>query len=138
MQKTSEVYKHLYHYTTLEGLHGILQSRSLWGTHYKFLNDYSEIVLFRDKLIEFLQPHVSELYEKVAKESPAVNLNINNNGGLHKVVEHDTAVCVDGAYRATGDEIYITSFCGEHGNPRVNKNGLLSQWRGYEIGRAHV
>jgi hypothetical protein len=134
MQKVSEVYKHLYHYTTLEGLYGILKSQCLWGTHYKFLNDYSEIILFRDKLIDFLQPHVLELYKKVAKDSPEINENISNKGGLRTVVEHDTAVFVDGAYRATGEEIYITSFCGEHINSHVNSNGLLSQWRGYGIG----
>ena len=70
MKKPSEVYKHLYHYTTWDGLHGILQSQSMWGTHCKFLNDYSEIVLFKDKLIEFLQPHVSGVYEKLFNEIP--------------------------------------------------------------------
>jgi hypothetical protein len=34
-------------------------------------------------------------------------------------------------YTATGDEIYITSFCGEHKEEYEKKNGLLSQWRGY-------
>lgn len=32
----------LYHYTTENGLYGILKSDSIWATHYRFLNDLSE------------------------------------------------------------------------------------------------
>jgi hypothetical protein len=45
-----ETDERLYHYTTWEGLWGILQTPCLWATHYKFLNDYSEILLFKPKL----------------------------------------------------------------------------------------
>jgi len=134
VQKTSEVYEKLYHYTTWDGLIGILQTQSLWVTHYKFLNDYSEIVLFRDKLISLILPYVREAYEKLIKQSPQIEQSIKQEGGLGQVVQHDTEVVVDAQYRATGDEIYILSFCGEHKNPHVNINGLLSQWRGYGTG----
>jgi len=134
MQKTSEVYEKLYHYTTWDGLIGILQTQTLWATHYKFLNDYSEIVLFRDKLISLILPYVREAYEKLIKQSPHIEQSINEKGGLGQVVQHDTEVVIDAQYRATGDEIYILSFCGQHENPNVNRNGLLSQWRGYGAG----
>src|SRR5258705_9462145 len=32
----------LYHYTTAAGLYGIVHSKSLWTTDYRFLNDPSE------------------------------------------------------------------------------------------------
>jgi hypothetical protein len=32
----------LYHYTTAAGLHGILESNTLWGTHAAYLNDSQE------------------------------------------------------------------------------------------------
>src|SRR3990167_557549 len=134
MQKTSEVYEKLYHYTTWDGLLEILQTKSLWATHYKFLNDYSEIVLFRDKLISLILPYVREAYEKLIKQSPHIEQKINQEGGLGQFIQHDTEVYVDAQYRATGDEIYILSFCGQHKNPHVNSNGLLSQWRGYGAG----
>jgi hypothetical protein len=134
MQYTSEVYIKLYHYTTYEGLHGILQTQSLWATNYKFLNDYSEIVLFRDKLITYVLPYVKKAYEGLIIDSPDVNGRLDELGGLDHVIKHDTEVFVDSQYRATGDEIYIVSFCGEHENPLVNSNGLLSQWRGYGSG----
>ena len=55
-------------------------------------------------------------------------------GGLDLVVRKDAAEFVDGAYKATGEDIYIVSFCGEDKNSYVNSNGLLSQWRGYGVG----
>jgi hypothetical protein len=134
MQKTSEVYEKLYHYTTWDGLLGILQTQTLWATHYKFLNDYSEIILFRDKLISLILPYVREAYENLIKQSAHIQQEINQEGGLGQVIQHDTEVVVDAQYRATGDGIYILSFCGQHKKPHINSNGLLSQWRGYGAG----
>ncbi len=134
MQKTSEIYPKLYHYTTWEGLKGILESQALWATNYKFLNDYSEIILFREKLITIIHPHVRDAYEKLIKQSPQVEQKIIANGGIDQVVHHDSKVFVDAQYNALGDEIYILSFCGPHDDPKINKNGLLSQWRGYGTG----
>lgn len=134
MQKPSEVYEKLYHYTTWDGLLGILQTQTLWATHYKFLNDYSELVLFRDKLISLNHPCVLESYETLIEQSPDIRQRINHEGGLTQFVQHDAEAVADALYRATGDEIYILSFCGQHKNPNVNSNGLLSQWRGYGTG----
>jgi hypothetical protein len=134
MQKVSEVYEKLYHYTNWDGLVGILQSKTLWATHCKFLNDYSEIVFFRNKLISLLIPHVREACEELIKQIPSIEQYIKQMGGLDQVVKHETEVIVDAQYGATGDEIYILSFCGQHENPYINSNGLLSQWRGYGTG----
>jgi len=72
--------------------------------------------------------------QALIKQSPHIEQSINKKGGLGQVVQYDTEVVVDAQYRATGDEIYILSFCGQHNNPKVNNNGLLSQWRGYGTG----
>jgi hypothetical protein len=79
-------------------------------------------------------PHVREAYEELIKQSPHIEQEINRVGGLGQVIQHDTEVFVDAQYGATGDEIYILSFCGQHKNPHINSNGLLSQWRGYGTG----
>lgn len=128
---TSEVYKNLYHYTTWDGLSGILNSGNLRATHYKFLNDYSEITLFRDRLVRLILPHVQKQYEELIKRSPHAKSEIDKEGGLTLAVQYDSEAFVDAQYHATGDEIYIASFCGEHSDAYVNSNGLLSQWRGY-------
>jgi hypothetical protein len=134
MPKTSDIYKNLYHYTTWDGLLGILRSKKMWATHYKFLNDYTEITLFRDRLVNLILPHVKDVYDELIKHSPHAKRKIDEEGGLNQVVRHDTEAFVDAQYHATGNEIYIVSFCGEHTNPHINSNGLLSQWRGYGPG----
>ena len=134
MKKTSEVYSKLYHYTTWEGLLGILESQTLWATNYKFLNDYSEILLFREKLIPLIQPLVRNAYEELIKQHPQVEQKVKAYGGIDQVVKNNVEKLVDAQYSALGDEIYILSFCGQHGDPKVNRNGLLSQWRGYGTG----
>ncbi len=136
MLKASEEYKKLYHYTTWEGLLGILESQSLWATNYRFVNDYSEIVLFRDKLISLVHPYASETVKKIIQQFPHIKDMVNEKGGIEKVIRHEAKVLVDAQYSALEDvvEIYILSFCGQHSNRNINDNGLLSQWRGYGRG----
>jgi len=80
----------LYHYTSVNGLRGIVDSGNVWATHLGFLNDLSE----------------------------------------------GRAALEDEAYRARLEEtdkrspLFIASFC-RHQEPHQQKNGLLSQWRGY-------
>ena len=95
MQKTSEDYKKLYHYTTWDGLLGILQNQTLWATNYKFLNDSLEIVLFKDKLISWLLPDVKEKYEQLIRKNPSTEQGVIEHGGLDQVVQHDTKVVVN-------------------------------------------
>lgn len=80
----------LYHYTSVSGLRGIVDSGNIWATHLGFLNDLSE----------------------------------------------GAAALRDEAYRARLAEadrrapLFIASFC-RHQESHQQKNGLLSQWRGY-------
>lgn len=80
----------LYHYTSVNGLRGIIDSGNVWATHLGFLNDLSE----------------------------------------------GRAALEDEAYRARLAEtdrrspLFIASFC-RHQELHQQKNGLLSQWRGY-------
>lgn len=134
MKKTSEVYKKLYHYTTWEGLRGIIENQTLWATNYKFLNDYSEIIFFKDKLISLIYPYVLDGFKELIRHRPDVKQKVNREGGLQKVVQHDAKGLVKAQYEALGDEIYILSFCGEPERTSIANNGLLSQWRGYGTG----
>ena len=34
----------LFHYTTIEGLKGILENRCVWSTHFEYLNDSTEVI----------------------------------------------------------------------------------------------
>lgn len=118
MQVATKVYEQLYHYTTWEGLCGILDTKSLWATHCRYLNDISEISLFKSKLIEFLRPYLAK---KIRSLSSLGNRELDAIARPY----------VEAMYNAPEYEFYIVSFCGEHKYEHENKNGLLSQWRGY-------
>jgi hypothetical protein len=133
MKKTSEVYQHLYHYTDLKGLLGIISSQSLWATHYKNLNDQSEIILFIKKVLpKILRPAVSNEYSHYLFNDGTARRNFfSNQGDLEKVIEHDTDVVMKALFQALDDQIYISSFCGEIPDENIQKHGKLSQWRAY-------
>ncbi len=133
MERVSERYKRIYHYTTWEGLMGILKTQTLWATHFRFLNDISEVVLLKEKLLECIFPIVREEYQKLIGKHNDIKVEIEKRGGLEAIVLHDSLSIIEAAYYAT-DEIYVISFCGESEDDYVNKNGLLSQWRGYGAG----
>lgn len=63
MTEASET-DYLYHYTTQDGLIGILDNNCIWATHYKFLNDYSEIDFFKNELVKLIEPDVRKSLEK--------------------------------------------------------------------------
>ena len=91
----------LYHYTTAEGLLGILRDRSMFGTHYRFLNDPLEIVWG----VGLVAQHIEE-YIRTAEEPIKVVLRQFQGLPIEKYWD-----------------IYVACFCAE-GN-------LLSQWRAY-------
>lgn len=109
--ETPELPSHLYHYTTFEGLKGILESKCLWATHCRFLNDSSEVTLFKNKLIT----HIWELLR--LRNMPAT---------LEQARE-----LVERLYAPLDNEVYLISFCGNPLDEYTQINGLLSQWRGY-------
>jgi hypothetical protein len=91
----------LYHYTTIEGLKGIIHSKSIWASDYRFANDATE---FSYGLAFFEQA-----IERLRSQHPL----------------HSDVIDVIGQFRKAIPEfsLLIASFC-EHGD-------LLSQWRGY-------
>ncbi len=132
--KASEAYKRLYHYTDSGGLLGILRTNTLWATRYDCLRDSSEIVFAKDELILRIRRRVREEYEKLIRQSADLEQKINQQGGLDQISQHDADVFVKAHYKATGDEIYILSFCEHHNDSYVSDHGLLSQWRAYGVG----
>jgi hypothetical protein len=95
----------LCHYTTLSGLKGILQTRSLWCTDSSCLNDPFELQ-YGQKLI------IDKLNELIKTEKNDEILKLLNN-----LVNFITLINAD-LYH-----IFIACFCKE--------DNLLSQWRGY-------
>jgi len=104
------------HYTTAEGILGILASKTLWATHYRFLNDYSEL--------EHGKRYVTEIYQEVDKSMS--NIFKGRPQELEKLWWNPLAP------NNNDPEFFVTSFCGiPKDKPDLGRNGLLSQWRGY-------
>jgi hypothetical protein len=93
----------LFHYTSWNGLYGVVSSGKLWGTNYRYLNDLSEIDYGRELALETVRErgqaasgHVQPLLEEVKDR-------LNGTSGAA--------------------DVYVTCFCATE--------DLLSQWRGY-------
>lgn len=92
----------LYHYTTVEGLLGIINTNVIFATSYPFLNDSSEIVYGRRLCKSIINARMEKIEDDI--------LNVFYKECLKQIDSNNF-------------RIYITCFC-ERGN-------LLSQWRGY-------
>ena len=121
----------LYHYTGIYGLRGIIESQTLWATHYKYLNDSEEIIHFRDRLPPLLRPVIAKLLNGQNVDRNIVDLVLKEDPETLARTMYDVMFG-----DAEGDGIstapFITSFCTvDKGNAHVADHGLLSQWRGY-------
>lgn len=101
----------LYHYTTAEGLKGIVESEVLWATSAYYLNDSAEI-LYGYRLLD----QALENWLKRANP-PADSISRGFAESHRQYFGHDALE------RNVIMPIYLTCFC-EEGN-------LLSQWRAY-------
>jgi hypothetical protein len=147
MAATQEIYeKHdvLYHYTDEAGLKGILESQCLWATHYKSLNDTTEVKHFWDALAQELWPAFEEIVGKWKNKSLRAKRSVRKHGGIEAVARHDADAFIKSFYQVTFEggkagfpfcEPLITSFCSHiEDDDYEREHGLLSQWRAYAEG----
>jgi hypothetical protein len=112
----------LYHYTTLDGLLGILKDEVLWATGLRYLNDTSEFKAGTDALFHLMSAELSQ----AANFDPSTEL-------LSKLLAADfddaKVTTVMGTYtpliRQSAVSVYTASFSAE----RTGDD--LSQWRAY-------
>jgi len=97
-----------YHYTTQEGLLGILKNKSkcIWASHIRYLNDLSEGRVFLDTFSEIIKDYKDRV--GLAPQGDAQKLNRAIRGFKQIIASQD---------------VFVTSFS-RHGD-------LLSQWRAY-------
>jgi hypothetical protein len=125
----------LHHYTTFQGLKGIVETNTMWATHYRDLNDSTEVVHLKEILAEAFIHRFKKILHQICNRQQRRSLK--TNGGSPKQL---ACFLTNAFYTATfGDEAkpsdveaFIVSFC-THANdkPYDRENGLLSQWRGY-------
>lgn len=95
----------LYHYTTLDGLKGIIKNRSIWLTHISNLNDPLELKYGEDLILDLIQ--------KASNEESDENI-IQLLKYLSDFVK---------SFNSATHQTYVACFC--------EAENLLSQWRAY-------
>jgi len=130
----------LHHYTSIEGLRGIVESNTLWATHFEDLNDASEFIHLRRPLVEALSIRLRPTLIIWREGSFKRARDLERWGGVPRVATGLAADLVQALYTTafgsgTGDALatpYVASFCSHSGDMEYERrNGLLSQWRGY-------
>ena len=125
----------LYHYTNFNGLKGILESQCLWATHFRFLNDSSEVFHSKEKLFynlsqdKYINQIKKDILEHEHLSSNNLYVEAPNENWFKDLIKAEVNILVDILYN-TNQNLYIASFC-KHSEGYNQENGLLSQWRGY-------
>lgn len=102
--------KVLYHYTSAEGLKGIIENNELWATSAYYLNDSTEVFYGYNVLREVLDQWFTK--NKRAEDSITVGLAGQLRSSFEALFQ-----------KRLLKPIYVTCFCEE--------DNLLSQWRAY-------
>jgi hypothetical protein len=100
----------LYHYTTADGLKGIIEKNELWASSAYFLNDSAEITYGSGVLKEVLD-------DWLAKDRPKESITVHLAQDLRKAFGEDLLS------KSVIRPIYLACFCED--------DNLLSQWRTY-------
>lgn len=123
----------IWHYTTAEGLHGILTSQQLWATNFSYLNDDEELKgFFSRKLPMLVQMGVEEGLKQLRtrlRGDDVREFDQEREGMLKTIVEALSNAIATTTLRL---DIYVASFSFINADrPGDAEDGLLSQWRGY-------
>jgi len=112
LEKRKESIPHvvLYHYSSIDGLCGILKTKSIWASDIQFLNDKSE---FKHG-VSLISKDLRQISEKRAKQK-----NDDQILGFLKASRE----FMDQRRALKNFQIFVASFS--------TKSDLLSQWRGY-------
>jgi hypothetical protein len=128
----SELHPELMHYTSLDGLQGIIGSDCLWATDASFLNDSSEITHYFDTRLEVLVSSEERRFAIEQARDSAELARMIREGGFDASVAVETRESTAVLRRATlsTNRPFVLSLSGPS-DQRVEQSGLLSQWRGY-------
>ena len=114
----------VFHYTSAEGLFGILSSGQLWSTAHVATNDESEFTYGQGVLASTLEDSrgAGHMSERVDATLTALDVHFDRAAARF---EEDLVFVMDHFVTA-----YVTSFCRARSQEDY-LDGLLSQWRGY-------
>jgi hypothetical protein len=104
----------LWHYTSFSGFHGIVTSKAIWATEYRFLNDREEFL------------HAKVLADRLVDEEPEF---IGNRFPARDTLRKSAGIAFNtGHMHGERLRVMVASF--------TEEGDQLSQWRGTEITHA--
>ena len=130
----------LFHYTTFDGLRGILEARALWATHYSHLNDSTEINFVQTAVTSLVAERLLPVIKRAQRNKLTIRRNVQKLGGLQSAARILAKEVLSVIHRAVFTQVarpiiadpYISSFCSHSNDESYERSqGLLSQWRGY-------
>jgi hypothetical protein len=120
----------IFHYTDVVGLLGILDSRCLFATDYRFLNDATEGSMIKDLIVPIFESEITDLMPKLeAKGLIKGFYDFHGTSGHHSLAEASYRQFVDLVNKYS--PLFILSFCRHEEGSQHFRDGLLSQWRAY-------
>jgi hypothetical protein len=128
----------LFHYTTRAGFEGIIKTQTIWATHYRSLNDSTEFEHFREAFVKTLTPKFDAVIQSKSLTDEQRQVYADS-GGPERVARDFANSLYASTFEQKDDygsiEAFVASFCTHVGDQAYEqKNGLLSQWRGYSGG----
>lgn len=123
--ETYEDIEYIYHYTSSNGLMGILESKCFFATHVRFMNDAQELregqaYYSKEKMIKALREEAAKYY---AKKYGQNLLEAQNNDGFDDVCNSIFEQWYPAYERNQTEQIYVTSF--------TSRRDSLAHWLTY-------
>lgn len=141
--RVSTEHPELHHYTGWEGLKGIIETQTIWATHFSNLNDITEVIHLKDRLTSDLTKRLQAYISMRISIDPEFKKRVRAAGTVAIIAAEESKNFVETLYTVTFEGAqgppfaapYVASFCSHSADSRYERqNGLLSQWKGY--GRA--
>ncbi|MBB3932598.1 hypothetical protein GGR25_003656 [Kaistia hirudinis] len=122
--------KELFHYTSIRGLLGIVESNNIHASHIEFMNDRKELI-YADEII---RPMMSQEFERRFVELQNASL-MTNNFEMKDLCDKETSNLLSSIRLVSNrlSPLFVTSFCRAE-TQHSAEHGLLSQWRSYGDG----
>ncbi len=117
----------VFHYTSVNGFKGIVETGTLFASDITFLNDRQEL-RFVD---HFIRKSMTKKFVDVFNDVKAKKI-FTKEFNIEEVAEKETNTLLRLIHQTSIklNPIFVCSFC-RAANEFVSNNGLLSQWRGY-------
>lgn len=140
---TASEHPELFHYTNISSLQGMIDTGELWAANAFQQNDTSELSVYWDNLLEYMNEPFLNAYQKAnARSGKTIDFS-KVPGGLEEAAKHDSRAWVNAARsillaKPGGPGMFhpfIACFTTHSSDSEIDKyrqkNGMLSQWRAY-------